>query len=220
MAYQHQFIGGQQAQWPLGKVVCVGRNYADHAKELNNPIPTVPLLFIKPASSVVRMDQPFRLLRNLGEVHFETELAILIGETLSGVDEAEALSGIAGVGVALDLTLRDLQSELKKAGQPWEKAKSFDGACPMSSFLPIGQIDDLQNIQIRLTLNGEVRQDGNSALMLNPVLALISYITTFFTLQPGDVVITGTPAGVGPVRPGDKLSVELVDLLRVETAAC
>lgn len=219
MGYQHRFQDGHAVDWPLGKVVCVGRNYADHAKELNNPIPVVPLLFIKPASSVVSMEQPFFVPRDLGDVHFETEMSILIGETLTHADTDAASKAIAGVGLALDLTLRDLQSELKKAGQPWEKAKSFDGACPLSSFVAADQVADLQNVQIRLTVNGEVRQDGNSALMLNPVLELISYISRFFTLNPGDVVITGTPAGVGAVRPGDQLKVELVDLLTVDTSA-
>ena len=107
MAYQHQFQDGSNAPGPLGKVVCVGRNYADHAKELNNPIPTVPLLFIKPASSVVAMTEPFAVPRDLGRVHFETELAVLIGSTLSKADEQQAADAIAGVGLGLDLTLRD-----------------------------------------------------------------------------------------------------------------
>ncbi|MBY4678056.1 fumarylacetoacetate hydrolase family protein [Marinobacterium arenosum] len=219
MEYQHQFVDGRECPWPLGKVVCVGRNYADHAAELNNPVPTVPLLFIKPASSVVPMAEPFRLPRDLGEVHFETELAVLIGDTLTDADEQQAAGAITGIGLGLDLTLRDLQSELKKAGHPWEKAKSFDGACPLSAFLAPQAVADLQDVQIRLTVNDEVRQDGNSSQMLNPVLPLISYISRFFTLNPGDVVLTGTPAGVGPVRPGDQLQVELVELLKVDTSA-
>ncbi|WP_027856749.1 fumarylacetoacetate hydrolase family protein [Marinobacterium jannaschii] len=219
MSYQHQYQDGTAVGLPLGKVVCVGRNYADHAAELNNPIPTEPMLFIKPASSVVPMAQPFRLPTGHGSVHFETEMAILIGQPLSHATEAEAAAAIAGVGLALDLTLRDLQGKLKEKGHPWEKAKAFDGACPLSAFVAAGAVADLQNLQIRLRVNGEVRQDGNSSHMLNKVLPLISYISDFFSLQPGDVVLTGTPAGVGPVVAGDQLKVGLGDLLEVETSA-
>lgn len=219
MQYTHRFKDNSEINLPLGKVVCVGRNYADHAAELNNPIPTEPMLFIKPASSVVPMEQPFAVPQGLGSVHFETEMSILIGERLQHADLSAAKAAIAGVGVGLDLTLRDVQDQLKSKGHPWEKAKAFDGACPLSVFVKPDQITDLQDQQIRLTVNGEVRQDGNSSHMLNQVLPLISYISAYFTLEPGDVVLTGTPAGVGPVEPGDALEVELVDLLTVETSA-
>jgi len=219
MEYQHQTDNGQVFEWPLGKVVCVGRNYADHARELNNPVPTTPLLFIKPASAVVPMTEPFRVPRDLGQVHFETEMAILIGKQLTDASTEEAADAIAGVGLGLDLTLRDLQDALKKAGQPWEKAKSFDGACPLSPFVS-PEVIDLTDCEIRLTVNGELRQQGNSQQMLTPVLELLSYSSRFFTLNPGDVVLTGTPAGVGPVKPEDQLVIELADKLRIETAAC
>ena len=219
MQYTHRFKDNSETNLPLGKVVCVGRNYADHAAELNNPIPTEPMLFIKPASSVVPMEQPFTVPQGLGSVHFETEMSILIGERLQHADLSAAKSAIAGVGLGLDLTLRDVQDKLKAKGHPWEKAKAFDGACPLSAFVKPDQVADLQDQQIRLTVNGELRQDGNSSHMLNQVLPLISYISAYFTLEPGDVVLTGTPAGVGPVQPGDQLQVELVDLLTVETAA-
>ncbi len=219
MSYQHLYQDGTSVDLPLGKVVCVGRNYADHAAELNNPIPTEPMLFIKPATSVVDMDQPFEVPTGLGSVHFETEMSILIGSTLSKADEAEAEQAIAGIGLGLDLTLRDLQSKLKEKGHPWEKAKAFDGSCPLSAFVKPVLVADLQDVEIKLTVNGEVRQHGNSSHMLNQVLPLISYISQFFTLTPGDVVLTGTPAGVGPVLPGDELTVELADLISVSTQA-
>ncbi|MGB0466415.1 MAG: fumarylacetoacetate hydrolase family protein [Pontibacterium sp.] len=219
MVYRHCYKEGVEVGLPVGKLVCVGRNYADHAAELNNPIPTEPMLFIKPASSVVPLEEPFSVPQNLGSVHFETEMAILIGKRLQHVDQVEAQAGIAGVGLALDLTLRDLQDRLKKKGHPWEKSKAFDGACPLSVFVRPDEVSDLQNQQICLSVNGVLRQNGNSAQMLNPVLSLISYISTFFTLEPGDVVLTGTPAGVGPVEAGDQLQVELVDLLTIKTAA-
>lgn len=219
MQYTHRMKDNTEIDLPLGKVVCVGRNYADHAAELNNPIPTEPMLFIKPASSVVALEEPFVVPQGLGAVHFETEMAILIGERLQHADLSAAKAAIAGVGLGLDLTLRDLQDDLKKKGHPWEKAKAFDGACPLSVFVQPDQVTDLQDQQIRLTVNGEQRQDGNSSQMLNQVLPLISYISAFFTLEPGDVVLTGTPAGVGPVVPGDELLVELTDLLSVQTTA-
>lgn len=219
MQYTHRFKDNSETNLPLGKVVCVGRNYADHAAELNNPIPTEPMLFIKPASSVVSMENPFSVPQELGSVHFETEMSILIGERLQHADLSAAKAAIAGVGLGLDLTLRDVQDKLKSKGHPWEKAKAFDGACPLSVFVQPDQVADLQDQQIRLRVNGELRQDGNSSHMLNQVLPLISYISAYFTLEPGDVVLTGTPAGVGPVQPGDQLEVELVGLLTVETSA-
>ncbi|MCP8686156.1 fumarylacetoacetate hydrolase family protein [Marinobacterium sedimentorum] len=218
MNYQHRFMDGTATDLPLGKIVCVGRNYADHAAELNNPIPTVPMLFIKPASSVVPMAEPFSIPADEGRVHFETEMSILIGSRLRKASESEAAQAIAGIGLALDLTLRDLQDDLKRQGHPWEKAKGFDGACPLSDFVAPDAVSSLQDVQIRLRVNGETRQDGNSRFMLNPVLPLLSYISQYFTLEPGDVVLTGTPAGVGPIQSGDQLEVELVGLLQVTCA--
>jgi 2-keto-4-pentenoate hydratase/2-oxohepta-3-ene-1,7-dioic acid hydratase in catechol pathway len=218
MAYQHRFLNGQACDLALGKIVCVGRNYADHAKELNNPIPSEPMLFIKPATAATELESSFEIPTELGSVHFETEMSVLIGTTLCKATEALAKEAIVGVGVGLDLTLRDLQDGLKAKGHPWEKSKSFDGACPLSVFVTPDHVDDLQDVQIRLLVNGDVRQDGNSAYMLNKVLPLISYISQFFTLEPGDVVMTGTPAGVGPITQGDNILVELGDLLSVNTA--
>ncbi|MBA4503317.1 fumarylacetoacetate hydrolase family protein [Marinobacterium marinum] len=218
MSYRHRAVNGRDVELPLGKVVCIGRNYAEHARELNNPVPKEPILFIKPATTVVPMEQPFRIPAHRGAVHFETEMAILIGETLHHANEQQAMHAIAGIGLGLDMTLRDVQDDLKAKGQPWEKSKCFDGACPLSAFLSPASVKDLTDVQIRLSVNGEVRQDGNSAQMLTPVLKLLAYASEWFTLEPGDVVLTGTPAGVGPVLPGDTLRVELVDLLRVETS--
>ncbi|WP_415889463.1 fumarylacetoacetate hydrolase family protein [Neptuniibacter sp. SY11_33] len=219
MSYQHSNVDGDLVNLPTGKVICVGRNYADHAAELNNPIPTEPMLFIKPATSVVDMTQPFTVPQGHGSVHFETEMAVLIGSKLSNASEEEAQAAISGVGLGLDLTFRDLQGKLKEKGHPWEKAKAFDGSCPLSPFIAASSVADLQDVEIKLTVNGEIRQQGNSAAMLNQVLPLLSHASEFFTLEPGDVVLTGTPAGVGPVVPGDKLQVELTGLLSVSTEA-
>ena len=216
MQYIHRFEDGAAFQWPLGKVVCVGRNYAEHARELNNPVPSEPILFIKPATAVQSFAEPVRWPAQKGECHHEVEIAVLIGRDLKNVDEQQAIAGIAGFGVALDLTLRDLQSKLKDKGHPWEIAKAFDGACPLSGFIRPERVSDLADIPVRLTVNGQVRQNGNSNQMLTPIPKLISYISQYFTLQAGDVVLTGTPAGVGPLHAGDRLLAELPGLLSAE----
>lgn len=211
MIYQHHYLDGTRIHFPLGKVVCVGRNYAEHAKELNNPVPTEPLLFIKPGSCVVPLDESFSIPEGRGAVHYEAEIAVLIGKPLSKKPDAEeVLDAISGFAPALDLTLRELQDQLKAKSYPWEVAKSFDGACVLAPFVPGDALPDLTDIGIRLTLNGEVRQDGNSRDMLNPILPLIQHICGHFSLQPGDVILTGTPVGVGPLQSGDRLQLELV----------
>lgn len=206
----------------LGKIVCVGRNYAAHAAELNNPLPSAPLLFMKPASAAVALDQPLRLPVGLGSVHHEMEMAILIGAPLRNAERAEIIAAIAGVGVALDLTLRDVQDQLKREGHPWERAKAFDGAYPLSGFVLAAGLD-LQNLTLQLWRNGKLQQDGNTGQMLFATLDLIEEISRIFSLQPGDVISTGTPAGVGPLVSGDQVIATLGavapgDLVRVETS--
>lgn len=207
--YQHQWFDGSQMAWQPGKVVCVGRNYADHARELNNPVPTEPILFIKPATAMVAASAPFAIPADRGVVHFETEMALLIGKTLSDAGEEECLEAIAGVGLGFDITLRELQDQLKAKSHPWEVAKAFDGSCPLSAFTPLSEPLDWANIAIQMSCNGELRQDGNSEAMITPVARLLAYTSRIFTLQPGDVVMTGTPAGVGPLQAGDKLQASL-----------
>ncbi|MFT6915218.1 MAG: 2-keto-4-pentenoate hydratase/2-oxohepta-3-ene-1,7-dioic acid hydratase in catechol pathway [Motiliproteus sp.] len=217
MTYQHRF-NNNLSPLPVGKVVCVGRNYAAHAKELNNPIPDEPILFIKPSTALVDMRQPIELRAARGPVHYETELAILIGQPLTRVQPGQVAAAIAGVGLGLDLTLRERQSQLKKLGHPWEVAKAFDGSCPLSPFVPLAGIDDLGDCRLQLEIDETLRQDGSSAQMLTPVLALIAYISEHFTLLPGDVVLTGTPAGVGILKPGMRLRLRLDQVLSLETS--
>jgi 2-keto-4-pentenoate hydratase/2-oxohepta-3-ene-1,7-dioic acid hydratase in catechol pathway len=187
----------------------VGRNYADHARELNNPVPTEPILFIKPSTAMVAAEAPFAIPADWGVVHFETEMALLIGKTLCGADEAECLAAIAGVGLGFDITLRELQDKLKAKAHPWEVAKAFDGSCPLSAFTPVVGSLDWANMDIQMSCNGQLRQEGNSEAMITPVARLLAYTSRIFTLQPGDVVMTGTPAGVGPLQAGDKLQASL-----------
>ena len=214
--YQHLWKDGNPVQLPLGKIVCIGRNYAEHARELNNPVPDQPLLFIKPSTAAVHVTRPLDFPRDRGSVHFETELAVLIGRPLTNASVAEAKAAIFGYGLALDLTLRDVQSQLKEKGQPWERAKAFDGACPLSPFVPAELLPE-GNIHFTLDVDGERRQTGDTRDMLHPVLELITHMSSQFTLLPGDVVLTGTPKGVGPLQSGQTLSLELEKLLFVET---
>lgn len=210
MSYQHQYTDGTPIHFPLGKVVCVGRNYAEHAAELNNPIPSEPLLFIKPGSCTVPMAGGFSIPEGRGSVHFEAEIAVLIGKPLSkSPSEEEVLDAISGYAPALDLTLRDVQAKLKEKGLPWELAKSFDGAYVLAPFVTADAVEDVRDIGIRFAIDGSVRQDGNSRDMLNPIVPLIQHIAAHFSLQPGDVVSTGTPAGVGPLSRGEQLQIEL-----------
>ncbi|WP_248747986.1 fumarylacetoacetate hydrolase family protein [Pseudomonas sp. MWU12-2037] len=210
MSYQHQYVDGTRIHFPLGKVVCIGRNYAEHAKELDNPVPTEPLLFIKPGSCVVPIEGGFSIPVDRGSVHYEAEIAVLIGKPLSNKPSVEeVLDAISGFAPALDLTLRDKQAELKSKGLPWEVAKSFDGACVLSPFVVGSTFPDLTQIGIRLTINGQVRQDGISSDMLNPIVPMIQYMAACFSLQAGDVILTGTPVGVGPLNAGDELVLEL-----------
>ena len=215
MSYQHQFIDNSPCDLPPGKVVCVGLNYAAHVAEMKSENIGEPLLFIKPATALTPIQDPIRIPQGRGACHFESEMALLIGQPLKNCKEEDVIQAIAGVGIALDLTLRDLQKQLKTAGQPWEKAKGWDGACPLSPFVKTEEVADLQDVDIKLWQNGELKQDGNTRQMLTPVVPLICYITEFFSLQPGDVVLTGTPEGVGPLQKGDTLKLQLGGLLEI-----
>ena len=210
--YQHKIVNNASAVLPIGKIVCIGRNYAAHAQELNNPIPSTPILFMKPSTAMVSFEQPFSIPTHQGSVHHEVEIAILIGETLTNTSVKKAKESIYGIGLALDLTLRDVQNKLKENGHPWEIAKSFDGSCPITPFVKISEIKNLTNIPLTLHNNGKLKQQGNSADMLTPIIDLLVHISQTFTLHPGDVVLTGTPAGVGPLHSGDQLVVSIPDV--------
>lgn len=217
MSYQHQFVDGP-CDLTLGKVVCVGRNYAAHAKELNNPVPTTPMLFIKPASAVVGISAPIALPKDRGVCHHELEVSALIGAPLQGATAEEARQAIVGYGLGLDLTLREVQDALKEKGHPWEVAKAFDGACPLSPFVPAQQVEDPLQLDLKLERNGLLQQQGNTSEMITGIFDLIAFISQTFTLHPGDVVMTGTPAGVGPLMQGDELVLTLGDYAKFELA--
>lgn len=194
------------------KIVCVGRNYADHAKEMNSPIPKEPILFIKPASSLVKFDGVVSIPQGLGSVHHELEMALLVGDTISKAEPKHVLKNIAGIGLGIDLTLRDLQKSLKEKGHPWERAKAFDGACWLSNFVSVDQLGvalEESNFAFTLLKNGEIQQMGNSDDMIFSMAELTAAISQSFTLNKGDVILTGTPSGVGPLHSGDNVTANL-----------
>ncbi|WP_168012688.1 fumarylacetoacetate hydrolase family protein [Halomonas salinarum] len=217
MHFVPRFTDGQDFPYALGKIVCVGRNYAEHAKEMDSPVPDSPLFFIKPATAAVPLKNPISIEPSRGEVHFETELALLISQTLTDASPEEAEQAVAGIGLALDLTLRQVQTELKEKGHPWEVAKAFDGACPLSQFLRLSGPLDWSNLTFSLDIDEERRQTGHAKDMLFPIPELLAEMSRHFTLAPGDVVITGTPAGVGPLPRDASLHFELNDWLELDT---
>lgn len=202
-------------EYPIGKIICIGRNYVDHIKELGNATPTAPVIFMKPATAVIGDGEAIRIPPYSRDCHYEAELAVLIGAPGKDIPDSEALSHVAGYGVAIDMTLRDVQDELKKKGLPWEIAKGFDTACPLSSFVPASRVADPQALTIRLSLNDEERQNGSTGLMIHPVARIISHMSSIFSLETGDVILTGTPAGVGRVVAGDTLVADIAGVGQV-----
>lgn len=216
MNYHHRNINGQTLDLPLGKVVCVGRNYVEHAKELNNPVPSEPILFIKPATTLVPYLNPIDSTGSPYPLHYELEIAILIQETLKNATAEEAKAAVGGVGLSLDLTYRCVQSKLKEKGHPWEKAKAFDGSCPASEFVTHPNLD-LDSLSLKLEINDELRQSATASEMIVDIVSLLQYASTHFSLVPGDILLTGTPAGVGVLKPGDTLVASLGDLISTNT---
>ncbi|MEI6206337.1 MAG: fumarylacetoacetate hydrolase family protein [Desulfuromonadales bacterium] len=206
-----KLIGTNQVL-PIGKIICLARNYAEHARELGNETPTAPVLFMKPASSVIGDGDTVRIPSYSQECHYEIELAVLIGKQCRAVSAEKAMEYIAGYGIGIDMTLRDVQNQLKAKGLPWEIAKGFDTSCPLSDFVPTGMVTDPHTLNLKLAVNGEERQNGCSSDMINRIPQIIAQISAIFTLERGDVILTGTPAGVGPVRAGDVMTAEIVPL--------
>jgi 5-carboxymethyl-2-hydroxymuconate isomerase len=199
-------------EFQVGKIICVGINYSDHMKEMGNEKPEKPVIFLKPSTSILNEGQNIKLPNFSKEVHHEIELALLVGTTACNIRRNEWKTYIAGVGIAIDLTLRDIQREARKKGLPWSVCKGFDGACPISTFKPLNTISDIQNLVLTLKVNEQIRQQGNTGEMIFEVDHLIAYISGIFTLEKGDVIITGTPAGVSPIASGDHILAEISDI--------
>jgi 5-carboxymethyl-2-hydroxymuconate isomerase len=200
---------GTSRTYAVGKIVCLARNYSEHIRELGNEVPERAVLFIKPSSSIIRDGERIVIPPYSHDCHHEVELALLIGKYGKNISEGEAMSHVAGYGVAIDMTLRDVQNALKQKGLPWEIAKGFDTACPLSDFVPASQIPDPHALHITLAVDGRMRQDSSTALMMRRIPAIIHEVSSVFTLEEGDIILTGTPAGVGPVTSGARLYAEI-----------
>ena len=187
------------------KIICVGRNYVEHIKELNNEAPKDPVLFLKPDTSILLKKQPFFIPEFSNEVHHEVEILVKINRIGKHIDRKFAHKYYDEIGLGIDFTARDLQSKLKEKGLPWEKAKAFDGAAVVGKFLAKSDFKDVDNINFRLEKNDKVQQKGNTSLMLWKIDTLIEYISKYFTLKIGDIIFTGTPSGVAKVNPNDIL---------------
>lgn len=192
------------------KIICVGRNYADHVKELGNAMPEQPILFIKPPSSLTDLNRGISWNPAWGSCHYECELVLRIDHPLSQETHSEqALKAIGAVTLGLDLTLRDLQEQLKQKGQPWERAKAFDGSCVLAEWIPASEVKDWKAMTFEFRVNQVLRQQGNTAQLMFDIGFLLTDISQVFSLEPGDVIMTGTPAGVGALNSGDQLSMTL-----------
>lgn len=185
------------------KLFCIGRNYVDHAKELNNPVPKEPLVFMKPATALLRENNDFYYPAFTKNIHYEVELVLKIKKNGRHIQPAFAKSYYEEIGLGIDFTARDIQQAAKENGHPWEKAKAFDSSAVISSFIPFDSLKG--NIPFSLIKNGEIVQIGNSQDMIFNFNSLICYLSQYFTFQKGDLIYTGTPAGVGPIQIGDRL---------------
>ena len=198
------------------KIIAVGRNYAEHIKELNNEQPDDPIIFMKPETAIPLKNEPFFYPEFSSDVHHEVEILVKISRVGKNIEERFAHKYYDEIGVGIDFTARDVQSKLKAKGLPWDLAKGFNGSAPMSGFVPKTDFADLQNVNFRLDVNGEIRQQGNTSLMLFKIDYLISFVSRYFLLQQGDILFTGTPKGVGPVQVGDRLTAYIEDRKMLE----
>jgi len=188
-----------------GKIVCVGQNYRAHVKEMRSDEPAEPVLFLKPPTALIENGQAIIIPPGIGTVHHEVELALIVGRSGKNVPPEKALQCIRSVAVFNDVTARDVQSTARKAGLPWALSKGLDTFAPMSVPVPLREVGDLHALDLELRVNGELRQKGNTSQMIFPPEQLISYISRYMTLERGDVIATGTPSGVGPLKPGDEI---------------
>jgi 2-keto-4-pentenoate hydratase/2-oxohepta-3-ene-1,7-dioic acid hydratase in catechol pathway len=189
------------------RIFAIGRNYAEHIKELNNERPDEPVIFSKPDTAILRNNAPFYYPEFSKDIHHEVELVLRVCKEGKNIEEKFAHKYFDAIGLGIDFTARDLQQKAKEKGLPWDIAKGFNHSAPLSEkFIPVAEIADLRNINFKLEINGELRQQGNTSLMLFSFEYIIHYLSKFFTLKTGDLIFTGTPKGVGPVKIGDTLS--------------
>lgn len=195
------------------KIICIGRNYAEHAKEMKSEVPKEPVFFIKPDTALLKGNQPFYLPDFSTEIHHEVEIVLKINKPGKNIDEKFAHKYYDEIGIGIDFTARDLQAICKEKSLPWEKAKAFDGSAPVGTFINKKEINNLSDLNFKLTKNGNTVQQGNTKNLLFSFDKIISYISLFVTLKTGDLIYTGTPEGVGPVDKGDLLNAYIEDQL-------
>ena len=196
------------------KIICIGWNYRPHLKELNGPLPEVPLVFLKPSTCIIRDGDDIVIPKGVTNVQYECELALVFGKTGKDIPESEALSYVSHIAVFNDVTARDMQNEYRKRGDAWSLAKGMDTFGPISDHVPADGID-LSNLHLTLKVNGEIRQDGNTSDMIFPPAKLISYVSKFMTIEEGDIMATGTPEGVGEIVPGDIVELEIEGICKL-----
>lgn len=204
-------------EFVVGKIACVGKNYLEHAKELGDAVPEKPVIFLKPSSSIIFSGEKIVYPEFSKSLHYETELVLLIGKTGKKISKENALNHIAAYTVGLDMTLRDLQAEAKRLGHPWTISKCFDTSTVLGEFVPSSEIKNPNNLDIKLWVNGELKQSDNTSNMIFSVEEIVEYLSFYFTLEEGDIIFTGTPKGVGEVKVGDKLVAEISEIGSLET---
>lgn len=187
------------------KIIAIGRNYAAHAKELNNPVPSSPVIFLKPDTAVLKDNKPFYIPEFSTNIHYELEVVLKVGKEGKHIAEKFASGYYDEIGLGIDFTARDIQDVQKAKGLPWELAKAFDHSAAISHFIPKTQIPDLKNLEFELKINGETRQNGNTTNVIYSFEQIIAFVSQYITLKKGDLIFTGTPEGVGQVHQGDKL---------------
>lgn len=191
------------------KIICVGLNYRKHAAEMGRPLPPEPMIFLKPDSALLKKNKPFFIPDFSNNLQFEAEVVLRISKLGKGIDRRYAHRYYDALTVGIDFTARDLQNKFSQSGHPWELSKTFDGSAPVGTFLPAEQFANTADISFSLEVNGETRQDGNTSDLIFSFAEIIEYVSKFYTLKTGDLIFTGTPSGVGPVRRGDNLVARL-----------
>jgi 5-carboxymethyl-2-hydroxymuconate isomerase len=200
---------GDGESFQVGKILCLGRNYPEHVKEMKAESSAIPVVFLKPSTAIIGPGENIVIPPNSGDVHHEVELVVVIGRDCRQVASDDAMEHVAGYAVGLDMTLRDVQADAKKRGLPWSVAKGFDSSAPLSAPVRRALVNDPHALPIELRVNGTVRQSSNTAHMIHRIPEIIAYCSTVFTLEPGDLIFTGTPEGVGRVVHGDRLDASI-----------
>ncbi len=202
-------------EFPVGKILCLGRNYIEHVKEMKAEVSSKPVVFLKPSSAIIHDGENIIIPNFAKELHHEVELVIAIGSGGKNITAKNADDHILGYAVGLDMTLRDVQNEAKIKGLPWTVAKGFDTAAPISDIIEKDKISDPQTLTIMCKVNGEIRQKSSTSNMIFSIQTIIEFLSTIFTLEAGDLIFTGTPEGVGPVKPGDKIEAAIEGYIKI-----